>query len=84
VFASSDSREYGSCVTAREIEQAFLKLPREEADALLERLKLRPRDPSISRPLTPETIAKWQGAFKLPVGNSVDHYLRIIRDGDTD
>jgi AbrB family looped-hinge helix DNA binding protein len=30
-----------------------------------------------------DVVSKWMGRGKLPVGNSTDEYLRIIRDADS-
>ena len=71
-------------MTVAEIEKAIRALPQEEARALLNRLEILLASPSVRQPLTDEDIAKWRGRFKLPFGKSVDDYIRIIRDGDSD
>jgi antitoxin PrlF len=35
----------------------------------------------VQRVVAENPISSWKGRCRLPAGSSVDHYLRIIRDG---
>ena len=67
-----------------EIENAIRNLPATEARAIAEWLQDYLAH-EVRTPLaTPaaSAFAKWRGCGQLPVGSSVDDYLRRLRDGN--
>jgi hypothetical protein len=68
-------------VSVLEIENAIRQLPREEAEALIARLKHSQAPNSTNKPLTDEAIDEWRVRSGFAAGLTTDEYLKIIRGG---